>query len=145
MDDDMASVMAGLYGRVKPHYYDEHAPRRFLQSMPLAALYAMGTIDTQTSNETRVAPQINGIYVFFTLLPLAVLLLLLVLGPALRDRDLPIPKSPWELLVMGKENSSSIRARIDPTKAFSEPPKMSARPYRMQNTENCELLGPNNV
>ena len=104
-DADLVAIVAGLYGRVQPNFFDGSAEDQFLINAFFAALFVAGTVDIRPSLVQQVAPVINGLYIVFTLLPFYLSLVLILFSLATRHSRLPIPQSVWDLLVIGREEA----------------------------------------
>lgn len=102
IDAEMAAVIAGIYGRVRPNPYQGAQEFDFERYGIFAALFAIGSIGTRPTLVETVSPKVNGIYIGFMLLPFILVFIVLSVALAFYRTRLPIPKQPWELMVFGK-------------------------------------------
>lgn len=104
-DATLASVVAGLYGMIRPRNYGEDR-RNFDRLCILSALFLMGTLEERPRGETVVQAQVGVRYIFFMLFPVAVSLVLVLFAFYFKDRVIPFPKSAFEMMVLGKEEAA---------------------------------------
>ena len=115
-DSELATVVAGMYGLVRPRFWDATwGP--FLENSIFSALFTLATTDERPIVEEAVRPEINIIYIVFMSLPLVISFLLIAIVRWTRKSYLSIPETPWELMVMAK-----TEALIPARKAGSFPP-----------------------
>lgn len=113
---------------------------KFLRFGILGALFALGTLDERPSIEVVVRPVINGIYVCFMVLPLALAFVCYLLILALQSKALLLPETPYDFMVFGKENEITARRSkrdkfpglpkdldLHSVARASRPPELSAR------------------
>jgi len=117
-DAELAAVVAGMYGRVKPPPFDT----TFVRMASLAGIFATASLDFGTSTTELVRPKINSIFVAVRLIPfflIAILLLVVAYFSHFRpDFDLPIPQNSWQLLELGSKEHQIIAERnvdMDPS------------------------------
>ena len=100
-DSEFVTVVAGVYGLLQPSVFDG-SWRAFSQYGALAALFAMATVEERESVQTLVRPKVNTLYVMFMSLPLILCLCIVAIARLTRRYCLPIPSTPWELMVLAK-------------------------------------------
>jgi len=100
VDEELVAVVAAVLTRSRLDVLDFDFGR-VTRHATLAALFAIGSTVERPSIQPKVSPQVNGVYVFFLLLPVLVALPVF-LATFWRPR-LGIPTNPWELLVLGHE------------------------------------------
>lgn len=104
VDEELVSVVAGVYGRVRPNsFVSAFAPLDFFFHSIPAALFAMGTLDTEPSLKLVVRPRINGLFIFFMFFPLMIGLALYLAVRLTAERRSPIPEDPLDLLCLARE------------------------------------------
>uniref|UniRef100_A0A7S1BR19 Transmembrane protein n=1 Tax=Corethron hystrix TaxID=216773 RepID=A0A7S1BR19_9STRA len=117
-DNRFAAAVAGVYGR---NVRLSNGPRMDLYlKMHLipAAVVLMASLDTMPAVKMVEIVQIDGIYIFFTLLPLLSTVLLFFMGRVAQRRGLnifSIPIRGWEMAVVGSEN-----VEVEPRLSTSE-------------------------
>lgn len=107
MDDDLLAVTAGLYSSIRPSTALDVG--KFFRFGILGALFALGTLDERPSIEVVVRPVINGVYVCFIVIPVALAVVCYLLVLALRNKALVLPETPYDFMVFGKENEITTR------------------------------------
>jgi len=117
VDAEMVATVAGLYGFIKPSKFEGRSQTRFYQNAPLAALFATGSLAVRPTVVEKVSPKIDGVYITFIFLPFFLLGVTVAVVVAARRARLPIPESPWELMVLGREEAE-IPTRNDKTSQF---------------------------
>jgi len=101
VDEELVAVAAGVLGRVRPHPWDMDAFGSVHINVLLAALFALGSLDQLPSIEEEVSPQVNAVYMFFMIFPVAMAASVLFVAWTKREEKLPIPSNGWELMVLG--------------------------------------------
>jgi len=139
-DAELVAIVAGLYGRVQPNFFDGSAEDQFLMNAFFAALFVAGTMDIRPSLVQTVAPVINGFYIVFTLLPFYLSLVLILVSLAKRRARLPIPQSVWELLVIGREEAK-VPTRESKKDLFPESNNNLALALVREESGEGEVLG----
>lgn len=123
-DAELVSTMAGIYGRTQPA--SSFAFLEFHFFAPFAAMFATASLSVRPTVVEQVSPRINGVYIFFILLPYSLALTLMLLVWSFRRDCLPVPQTPWELLVLGREGGDMIRTRESGNDQFPEPDRALA-------------------
>ena len=101
-DSELIAVVAGIFGIIRPVFHDR-SDRIVLRHGVLSAVF-VGTVQERPSTEDVVRPRVNGVYIFLILLPLALSMIALLVAHYTREACLPIPKTPWELMLLSKES-----------------------------------------
>jgi hypothetical protein len=105
-DSTLASMVAGVYGRVQPHPFS-YKHRAFMRNCIPAAMFALGTLSEVLSVESVVRAQVNGVYIFFMLFPLLLATGLCITVCVRRDgRD--VPRNPYHMLMLGKHCHQNV-------------------------------------
>ena len=118
-DAELITVMGGIYGAVRPQFYD-NTDGLFAFYGPLAALFALANVEERPSISLGVFPVVNVVYVFFMLVPVVLSLVVIVGTFFTRKYCLNVPSSSWELMVTAKEQSHLFPVRPDKHGKFPE-------------------------
>jgi len=139
-DAELVAVVSGIYGRVRPNQFNGRAQDNFMINSIFAAMFAVATLDVRPSNIEVVRPRIGVFYITFTVLPLALTVIILVVFAKARHTGLPIPRSTWESMVLGREEEK-VPTRNTTLEKF--PPKEKAHSLALSLVENggCRKLG----
>ena len=138
-DSELVTVVAGLYGIVRPMIWDD-GDRRFQENGILAAIFALGTVEERPSIETVVRASVNITYVLFMLLPVFFTFVIVLLMHQSYRFCLVVPKSPWELMVQAK-GSSLIPEAPCPEEEFPVVDKNLVYGLYFDNEQGKVMLG----
>ncbi|CAJ1945476.1 unnamed protein product [Cylindrotheca closterium] len=113
VDGELVSVVAGVYGQVRPTLNEL---RSFEENVIPAALFSLGVLHLAPTVASTVKAEVDIKFIVFLLLPIALGLAAALVAYCNRKIILPIPQTPWELMVVGKEEPSipSRNKRSDP-------------------------------
>ena len=106
-DAQLVIAVAGVYARNAKSITDAVNQVYFSLHVIPAALFSLSSVDTWPGVQQGVRPVINGLYIFFILLPLILSIICLVLVLFLNHRKAIFPVSFWDMMILGTE--------IDPT------------------------------
>lgn len=98
---------------------------------------ALGTLEEQPSYKETVRPKINIIYIVFMLSPCTLAILCAAVACWVRGKCHAIPRTAWELLVLGKESPDvPVRGRGD-----EFPPMDTGRnSHEEQPNTHCRII-----
>jgi len=89
----------------------------------------------------QVSPRISGLYIFFILLPFSLAATVALFVGAFRRDCLPVPQTPWDLLVLGRESENLIASRAREQEQFPEPdPAVALALVREEETGRDKLV-----
>ncbi|KAL3911419.1 MAG: hypothetical protein SGILL_007287 [Bacillariaceae sp.] len=106
-DAQLASVVAGVFGRVGPHPFS-YKHRAFMRNAIPAAMFALGTLDEMLSVESVVRAQVNGVYIFFMIFPLLLAIGLCTTFCVRRDGGKDVPRNPYHMMMLGKHCHDNV-------------------------------------
>ena len=119
VDDELLAAVAGIHGQVRPPFNELGS---FEDSVIPAALYSLATVELAPSIKTVVRAEVDILFAVFLMLPVALGIIIGIVEYRNRQSLLRVPRTPWEIMVVGKEEPDiPVRAkRGDP---FPEPPE----------------------
>lgn len=108
VDKELTMVVGSLYSVTQPTTFDL-SDRTFYTNAIFAALFAMGTLASEPSNEEVVVAEFGAFYLSFMLLPLFLAMILFLLSGYQRNTDTKkIPQSSWQLMALARKDGDFL-------------------------------------
>ena len=108
-DGELVSVAAGLYGQIRPTEAEVDA---FENNVIPAALFSLGIIELAPSEKIVVRAEVDVQFLVFMLLPILLGIIVYLIAYKKRGTLLPVPMTPWQLMVAGKEQAD-IQKKVE--------------------------------
>lgn len=107
IDYTLLGAIAGVFARNNVSMRNPYGSILSINAIP-AAKFILSTVSLEISKKEEVRPAIGILWIASMVFPVVIAFIIPVLGLAMKSRTLPVPKNSWEVLVVAKEDHSSI-------------------------------------